>query len=106
MENTTVAFFTTDAAHVVSDEANSGDDLFNSVVGVWLPGILCITGFLGNMLSLLVLSLDRTNDPTFYSLRALALSDVILLIGAFFQQVSVGERRCWCSLVATSVGGN
>ena len=70
------------------DDVIGTTSLFDRYMGVWIPGVLCITGFLGNVVSLLVLSLDRTKDPTFYSLRALALSDVILLITAFLQQVS------------------
>ncbi len=60
---------------------------FNLILGVWVPGGLCLLGISGNLLSLLVLSLDRSQCPTFYSLRALATSDVILLLSAFIQQV-------------------
>lgn len=87
MENTSVSFPIDELAESQEDDVME-TSLFDRSMGVWIPGILCITGFLGNVVSLLVLSLDRTKDPTFYSLRALALSDVILLITAFLQQVS------------------
>lgn len=60
---------------------------FDKIVGVWLPGIFCALGILGNLVSLAVLSLDRGISPTFLTLKALALSDIILLSAAFFQQV-------------------
>ena len=87
MENTSVSMILNDLSDSAEDDG-SPRTLFNRLMGVWIPGILCITGFIGNVVSLLVLSLDRTKDPTFYSLRALALSDVILLVTAFLQQVS------------------
>ena len=108
MENTSVSFPINELSESQEDDVME-TSLFDRSMGVWIPGILCITGFLGNVVSLLVLSLDRTKDPTFYSLRALALSDVILLITAFLQQVSniilfkynhesklLSENRCGC----------
>ena len=108
MENTSVSFPINELSESQEDDVME-TSLFDRSMGVWIPGILCITGFLGNVVSLLVLSLDRTKDPTFYSLRALALSDVILLITAFLQQVSniilfkynhelklLLENRCGC----------
>ena len=55
---------------------------------MFLQPVTLFSFVVGNLISLLVLSHDRSKDPTFYSLRALALSDIILLIAAFLQQVS------------------
>ena len=60
---------------------------FDVVMGVWVPGVICMAGIVGNVLGLAVLCQDRSHSPTFYSLRALATSDVILLVAAMLQQV-------------------
>ena len=60
---------------------------FDVVMGVYLPGVICVLGIVGNIVSLLVLSSDRGNYPTFMSLKALAASDVVLLFLALCQQV-------------------
>ena len=62
-------------------------DQFDFIMGVWLPGIICALGIIGNIISLIVLSFDRSKCPTFYSLKALALSDILLLSTALLQQV-------------------
>ena len=46
-----------------------------------------MAGFFGNLLSLIVLSRDRSSSTTFYSLKALACADMLLLAGAMLQQV-------------------
>ena len=60
---------------------------FDLVMGVWVPGVFCVLGMGGNLLSLIVLVVDRSRNPTFYSLRALALTDFVLLCAALMQQV-------------------
>ena len=60
---------------------------FDLIMGVWLPGIICVLGILGNSISLLVLSSDRSNSTSFLTLKALALSDIALLFSALWQQV-------------------
>ena len=60
---------------------------FDLIVGIWLPGLLCILGSLGNGISLYVLSRYKGHNVTFYSLRALASSDIVLLVSALVQQV-------------------
>ncbi|ELU09249.1 hypothetical protein CAPTEDRAFT_116396 [Capitella teleta] len=67
--------------------STASSQIFDKAVGVWLPGIFCVLGIVGNMVSLAVLSLDRSISPTFLTLKALALSDIILLSAAFLQQV-------------------
>lgn len=62
-------------------------DLFDTVIGLWVPGILCAFGIVGNALSLWVLSRDRSKSATMTSLKALSASDLILLTGALGQQV-------------------
>jgi len=70
----------------VDDDA-AGLDLFDAVVGLWLPGILAMFGVIGNALSLWVLSSDPAATATLASLKALALSDLVLLVGALCQQI-------------------
>ena len=60
---------------------------FDLIMGMWLPGAICLLGLFGNALSLLVLARDKTGAVTFISLRALAASDLLLLGGALCQQV-------------------
>jgi len=62
-------------------------DLFDTVIGLWVPGLLAAFGIVGNVLSLWVLSRDRSQSATMTSLKALAASDFILLTGALGQQV-------------------
>jgi len=65
----------------------AGLELFDSVVGLWLPAVLALFGVVGNALSLWVLSSDPAATATLASLKALALSDLVLLIGALCQQI-------------------
>ncbi|KAK2153574.1 hypothetical protein LSH36_292g02008 [Paralvinella palmiformis] len=60
---------------------------FDLVMGFLLPGLFCLFGILGNVISLAVLWSDRSQSPTFLTLKALALSDLVLLTCAFLQQV-------------------
>ena len=59
----------------------------DAVVGLWLPGLLAAFGVVGNALSLWVLSRDPAGTATLTSLKALALSDLVLLVGALCQQI-------------------
>ena len=61
--------------------------LFDTVIGLWVPGLLCAFGIVGNALSLWVLSRDLSKSATMTSLKALLASDFILLTGALGQQV-------------------
>ena len=76
-------------AHNMTEPNNSDfdQDKFDLIMGLWLPGIFCTLGMLGNALALLVLSRDRTGSVNFISLRALTTSDFLLLLGAMCQQV-------------------
>lgn len=62
-------------------------DLFDTIIGLWVPGLLAAFGIVGNALSLWVLSRDRSKSASMTSLKALAASDFILLTGALGQQV-------------------
>jgi len=62
-------------------------ELFDAVVGLWFPGVLAVFGVVGNALSLWVLSRDPAGTATLTSLKALALSDLVLLVGALCQQI-------------------
>ncbi|ELU15288.1 hypothetical protein CAPTEDRAFT_104399 [Capitella teleta] len=61
-------------------------------MGIRLPGILCFLGIVGNLLALLVLSRDTSRSASLMSLKALALSDLILLVCAVVQQIV----PLWC----------
>ena len=60
---------------------------FVFILSVYLPSLYFLTG---NALALAVLSHDRSKSATSLSLKALALSDLVLLISAFAQQVKYG----------------
>ena len=62
-------------------------DLFDTIIGLWIPGLLGAFGIVGNALSLWVLSRDHSKSASMTSLKALAASDLILLTGAIGQQV-------------------
>ena len=73
---------------IFGDDADEdGLQLFDAVVGLWLPGVLAMFGVIGNALSLWVLSSDPAGTATLASLKALALSDLVLLVGALCQQI-------------------
>lgn len=74
------------AVHFVGDE-DMQLTVFDIVVGLWLPGLLSVFGIVGNVLSLWVLSRDRLQSAALTSLKALAVSDVVLLVGALCQQI-------------------
>jgi len=77
---------TVDVVGVDGDGA-AGLELFDALVGLWLPGLLALFGVVGNALSLWVLSSDPAATATLASLKALALSDLVLLVGALCQQI-------------------
>jgi hypothetical protein len=84
---------------VMATSTEAGDDapvplldmcglgLFDALIGLWIPGMLSVFGILGNAISLWVLSRDPVRSTTLTSLKALAASDLVLLIGALGQQV-------------------
>ena len=72
----------------LEDPADSSElTLFDILIGMWIPGIICVFGIIGNVLCLWVLSRDVNRSTTFTSLKALAVSDLILLVGALLQQI-------------------
>lgn len=63
-------------------------NMFDVLMGVWIPGLISVFGIIGNLLSLWVLSRDpEGSSTTFTSLKALAVSDVVLLVFALLQQI-------------------
>jgi len=64
-----------------------GLDLFDAIIGLWIPGMLSVFGILGNAISLWVLSCDPVRSTALTSLKALAASDLLFLVGALGQQV-------------------
>lgn len=62
-------------------------NLFDVLMGVWIPGLISVFGIIGNVLSLWVLSRDPEGSITFTSLKALAVSDLLLLVCALLQQI-------------------
>lgn len=65
-------------------------DLFDLLMGLWIPGIICLFGIVGNLLCLWVLSrhhISIQGCSTFTSLKALAISDIVVLVGAILQQI-------------------
>jgi len=78
--------------------------LFDALIGLWFPGMLSVFGIIGNALSLWVLSRDRARSATMTSLKALAVSDLVLLTGALCQQILplachfTGMTRTWLCL--------
>ena len=56
---------------------------FAEITGVWVTGFFCILGLIGNILSICVLGRAHAKSPMFYVLRAVAVSDTILLLAVF-----------------------
>ncbi|XP_074663037.1 FMRFamide receptor-like [Tubulanus polymorphus] len=54
--------------------------LFNFVIETVFVGLLCAIGFVGNLLSFIVLWKDRSQSTTNFLLQALAIADTLLLI--------------------------
>lgn len=65
---------------------------FDAWMGIRVPGLVCILGIVGNILALMVLSRDQNRLATLLSLKALSLSDLVLLVGAVLQQII----PMWC----------
>ncbi|XP_013414301.1 FMRFamide receptor [Lingula anatina] len=62
-------------------------DLYNYIMNVYVTGILCVFGVIGNILSLIILLQDKKKSITFYLLRAVAVADTCLLITTLFVYV-------------------
>lgn len=74
-----------ETAEVLSESVEL--NLFDVLMGVWIPGLISVFGIIGNVLSLWVLSRDPEGSITFTSLKALAVSDLLLLVCALLQQI-------------------
>ena len=80
---------------------------FDLWVGVWLPLVICIIGILGNSISLYVLSCDKGHNSLFLALKALVVSDILLLVAAILQQILpmwTEHLGCQSSLCLHAIG--
>ena len=89
--------------HIGTEFEYSGTDLLSDIVGVWITGVFCIMGLVGNIISFLVLSKAHGHSPMFFVLRAVAISDAVFLFGVFVLQSVVNIYHwtgvCkWCFL--------
>lgn len=81
---------------------------FNFWMGVYIPAFVCILGIIGNILSFIVLSYNKGNYPTFFSLKALAAWDILLLFTALWVQVvpitctTLQETGTFCMCIEVS----
>lgn len=73
--------------------------VFNVIMGIWIPGMICTVGIIGNTLALIVLTKDN-RCPSLYSMRGLAASDLTLLVFAMLQQV-IPLQCHWSNSVST-----
>ena len=65
------------------------DTLLSDILGIWITGIICLTGLAGNILSFLVLSRAHGHSPMFCVLRAVAVSDGVFLLTVFISTTLV-----------------
>lgn len=71
-----------------------GDDTgvthtFSDIMGIWITGSVCLLGFIGNVISFIVLLQAFKRSPMFYVLRAVAVSDAVFLFSVFVIQTLV-----------------
>ena len=62
---------------------------FINIMGIWITGLFCLLGFVGNVLSFIVLIQAFGKSPMFYVLRAVAVSDAFFLFSVFVIQTVV-----------------
>ena len=62
---------------------------FINIMGIWITGSFCLLGFVGNVLSFVVLVQAFGRSPMFYVLRAVAVSDAFFLFSVFVIQTLV-----------------
>lgn len=75
--------------------------LLTDILGIWVTGIFCFMGLVGNIISFLVLSKAHGHSPMFFVLRAVAISDAVFLFSVFILQTLVNINHwtgvChWC----------
>ena len=68
--------------------------MFRAVVDIFVVGLLCVLGLLGNTLSILVLRADNINNTMTFLLQALAVVDSTYLVGCLFIQVFNALCEC------------
>ncbi len=75
---------------------------FRVVVNIYVVSFLCLVGFVGNILSIIVLQKDRnTKTNTTWLLQALAVADTLYLCSCFFIQIFetvVSDTSWWPEL--------
>lgn len=78
--------------------------IYRIVIDVFLVGIICVVGFIGNALSIAVLKRDRDKkNTTNWLLQTLAFSDTLYLLACVFLQTIKGikEYTDWCPILDT-----
>ncbi|XP_023930718.1 FMRFamide receptor-like [Lingula anatina] len=61
--------------------------LYHLIVNVFIVGSICLAGITGNVLSIIVFSVNKERSSTFELLRALAVADCLLLMLLFIHYV-------------------
>ena len=70
---------------------------FRVIVNVFLVAPMCVCGFIGNALSIMVLREDNVNNTVSFLLQALAVADNAYLLTCFFFQTiqTISECTVW-----------
>ena len=69
--------------------------MFRTVVDIFMVGMLCVAGFVGNTLVIVVLQTDCLNMTVSFLLQALAVADNMYLVACFFMQTL--KTLCECT---------
>ena len=68
--------------------------MFRTVVDIFMVGLLCVAGFVGNTLVIVVLQTDCLNMTVSFLLQALAVADNMYLVSCFFMQTLKTLSEC------------
>lgn len=71
--------------------------LFPDILGIWITGVICLLGLVGNIISFVVLLNAFRRSTMFFVLRAVAVSDTLFLLCVFIIQtvVNVYSKTGW-----------
>ena len=69
--------------------------MFRTVIDIFIVGILCVAGFIGNTLVIVVLQTDCLNMTVSFLLQALAVADNLYLVSCLFMQTL--KTLCECT---------
>ena len=104
-------FYTTvDESNLLNNGSNNStaspsdtslDDFLGDVLGVWLNGIICLLGLVGNIVSVAVVFKAFGQSPMFYVLRAVAVTDgvflfTVLLLNSMLNLCPNSDLFSWC----------